>query len=126
MTIYNSGTIYLNKLLTDQAVALIKTSPLLEYIECEVADSELYFEDYVDSFFEDVLRGLVNTLSPLGYMLDGVVDYYGDYDGRIYVETNIVHTVDKEDVGLYEASDTLLITKLKERGYTVFKDGIEV
>ena len=127
MTIMNSGTVYANKPFSPEALRLLDTNEnfdfeLLEYIE----DNYLDVDEWYETCFENELQAMVNTLSPLGYVLNGTISYYGDYDGQIIVKDNKVQSIDIEDVGLYTADDSRLIQMLKERGYTILKDGIEV
>lgn len=127
MTIINSGTVYANKPFTWQAKTEIAANKdidpdLLDYID----DDRIEIDEWYEWCFEDELEALVKTLAPLGYILNGYIDYYGDFDGRIYVEQNQVTSVDTHDMGLYGATDETLINKLKERGYTILKNGIEV
>ncbi len=127
MTIINSGEVYANKPFTWEAKAEIATNKnidpdLLDYID----EDRIEIEEWYESCFEDELEALVNTLAPLGYILNGCIDYYGDYEGSIYVKQNEITSVDVHDMGLYEATDETLINKLKERGYTILKNGIEV
>lgn len=127
MTIINSGTVYANKPFTWQAKTEIAANKDIdpELLDC-IEEDQLEIEEWYENCFEDELEALVNTLAPLGYVLNGCIDYYGDYEGSIYVEQNKITSVDVHDMGLYKASDETLIAKLKERGYTILKNGIEV
>ena len=127
MTIINSGTVYANKPFTWKAKTEIAANKDIdpELLDC-IAEDQLEIEEWYENYFEDELEALVNTLAPLGYVLNGCIDYFGDYDGRIYVKDNEVTTVDIADIGLHEASDDDLIARLKGRGYTILKNGIEV
>jgi len=127
MTIMNSGTVYANKTLTPEAFQLLETNRRFDkdLLKC-MDENWLDVDEWYEVSFEDELWELIDVLAPLGYVFNGTIAYYGDYDGQIIVKDNAVHCVDIEDVGLYNADDNKLISMLKERGYTVFKDGIEV
>lgn len=127
MTIINSGTVYANKPFTLEAKTEMAANKDIdsELLDC-IWEDQLEIEEWYESCFEDELYALIATLAPLGYILNGCIDYFGDYEGRIYIADNKVTTVDIANVGLHEASDDDLIAKLKERGYTILKNGIEV
>lgn len=127
MTIMNSGTVYANKPFTAEALRMLDANKNFDHdlLEC-IDDDYLDIDEWYESCFEDELCAMVETLTPLGYVFNGKVAYYGDYDGQIIVKDNNVRCVDIEDVGLYNANDNTLISMLNERGYKVFKDGIEV
>ena len=127
MTVMNSGTVYANKTFTPEAFQLLETNrrfdkDLLKYMDGNWLDVDEWYE----VSFEDELTVMIETLAPLGYVFHGQISYYGDYDGQIIVKDNRVQSVDIEDVGLYTADDSRLIQMLKERGYTILRDGIEV
>lgn len=87
----------------------------------EFGDIHIEFEGVMDSAFDEVLEEIVQKLKPLGYVFNGEVQYYGDYEGKIYVENNKITLRSIEDTGLYEACDAELIQMLKDRGYIVTK-----
>lgn len=127
MTIWNSGTIYSNKDFSQEAIQLLESTikfdpDLVEYITEDCLD----IDEWCEVCFEDEVQAMIDALAPLGYVFDGRISYYGDYDGMIVVKNNVVQTVDEEDIGLVTADDETLIAKLKERGYTILKNGIEV
>jgi hypothetical protein len=125
MTIYNTGTLTTNKPFTEEAANMIATVLRDESVP-SAGESLLFFDDYLEAYLDDVCKDIIQMLSPLGYILNGQVSYYGDWEGTLYITNNNIESVAIEDTGLYEASDQTLITKLKERGYTILKDGIEV
>lgn len=127
MTIINSGTVYANKPFTWEAKTAIAANKDIDpdLLDC-IDEDQLEIEEWYENCFEDELEALVATLAPLGYILNGCIDYFGDYEGRIYVKQNKITSVDVHDMGLYEATDETLINTMKERGYTILKNGIEV
>lgn len=126
MTILNDGVISSNMPFTDEAKQRLTDSNMdADLLQC-LGEDELYLETWYGSYIEDDLQYMINALAPLGYVFNGDITYYGDYDGKIYVEDNVITCVDKEDIGLYEAADETLILRLKEHGYTILKNGIEV
>ena len=123
MTIYNTGTIDLDTPLTAQAVIALLENPKTEEYAREAAcvdDWAIIYNDEPGDL-EDEIREIVAVLTSLGYVCNGEVEYYGDYEGKIYVENNQVVDVGIEDTGLHEASDETLIRMLQDRGYTVTK-----
>ena len=124
MQIYNIGTIELNHRLTHEAIEALLKNPITRDYASECAhpgDYALVYNDDCGELLGEI-RAFVDVLAPLGYVLDGAVEYYGDYDGKIYVENNQVIDVDVTDIGLHEASDETLIHMLEARGYTVTKE----
>lgn len=126
MTIINYGIISSNLPFTEEAKQRLAESNIdADLLQC-LGEDELYLENWYGSSIEDDLQFMTNALAPLGYVFNGDIHYYGDYDGKVYIKDNVVTCVDEEDIGLYEAGDETLIQMLKERGYTVLKNGIEV
>jgi len=123
MQINNVGTIELNHRLTHEAIEALLHNPITREYASECVLPGAYALCYNDDCGDvlDEIREIVNVLAPLGYVLDGEVEYYGDYDGKIYIENNEVIDVDVTDIGLHEASDETLIQMLEDRGYTVTK-----
>lgn len=123
MDIYYTGTIDLDTPLTAQAVYALLTNPQTETYAKESACVDdwaiIYNDEPGDQ--EDEIKEIVSVLASLGYVCNGEVEYYGDYEGKIYVEHNQVIDVGIEDTGLHEASDETLIQILSERGYIVTK-----
>lgn len=127
MTIWNNGTIYANKDFTPEAIQLLENEIKFDsdLIDC-IDEDNLDVEDWCEVCFEDNLQAMIDVLSPLGYIFEGEISYYGDYDGMIVVRNNKIQTVDQEDVGLVTADDGTLIRMLRDRGYQIFKDGTEI
>lgn len=128
MHIANSGYIFTNKPLTEEALQALKNQEDFdnELLECLYGNypgnaDTFEIEEWYENCFEDQLEAMVAALAPLGYVLNGEIQYWGDYDGKIYVQNNKVITVDIADTGLYEASDAELIQILEQRGYRVEK-----
>ena len=123
MTLYNSGEIDFNMPLNDVAIAAIQE--FYAYADdygFDVGDMTWYIEDEPGNNFEDDVHDMIDILAPLDYVLNGEVQYYGDYNGKIYIENNKITLRNIEDTGLYEADDLTLIEMLEERGYTVTKN----
>lgn len=121
MDIHYTGTIDLDTPLTAQAVYALLTNPKTEIYAQESAcvdDWAIIYNDEPGDL-EDEIKEIVAVLASLGYVCNGEVEYYGDYEGKIYVEQNQVIDVGIEDTGLHEASDETLIQILSERGYIV-------
>lgn len=123
MDIRNSGTIKLNKPLTQEALdALLKEEEgIVEDLGIKEGDADIEFCDYCDSELDSTLESVIETLSPLDYVLNGSVDYYGNYDGKTFVTDNVVESASVESLWEYEASDEHIIEVLEKRGYKVTK-----
>lgn len=119
MQIIHSGTLSFNKPLTREAAEIV--NEILGEDVAQENDSCLDFDEWYENFFEDTIEQMIGALSPDGYVCDGTISYYGDYDGQIIVKDNVVRSLDIQDVGLYNATDETLIRMLEERGYTVTK-----
>lgn len=117
MTIYNQGTITFNKEVTEKAKKIISSilkNDNLEIDEWDTLEIGCYASD-----FDGYLNEIISKLSPLGYVLNGEIEYSGDYEGKIYVNNNHVESLDIAETSLYEASTEELIKKLTERGLYV-------
>lgn len=119
MQIINTGTLYMNKPLTQEAAEII--NEILGEDYAQESDSFIDFEEWYENCFEDTIERIVGALSPDGYVFDGTIAYYGDYDGQIVVKNNFVQSVDITDFGLYDADDETLLRLLQARGYIVTK-----
>ncbi len=128
MWIMNTGGITANKPFDDAALNVLENKCSLfddEWLP-EFGDMHLVFEEVTDSAFEEVLDEIIQKLKPLGYVFNGTVHYYGDYEGNIYVDDNIVECVDVENIGLHDTSSGTLAAALERRGYIVLsRDGLE-
>lgn len=126
MQISGSGTIDLNQPLTTEAVKLVKSVGEKEYLswtkDVSEGDWEINLDDINAKCFDGEFLSIVEVLAPLGYILNGCVEYWGDYDGKYYITDNKIENIDIAQTGLYEATDEELIEILTERGYTVTKE----
>lgn len=123
MWIMNTGGITANKPFDAAALNVLNSNCSLfdrKWLP-DFGDIHIEFEDVMDGSFEEVLEEIVQKLKPLGYVFNGQVAYYGDYEGKIYVENNKITLRSIEDTGLYEACDAELIQMLEDRGYIVMK-----
>ena len=123
MDITNQGKITLNKPLTQEAIDAISNADVrfAGKTSSEVGDSEIYVEDFCDSEFEETINMVIEAVSPLGYVLNGEVDYFGDYDGVTVIKDNKVEGYPAEAQWMYEECDKVIIEVLEKRGYTVTK-----
>ena len=115
MTIGNYGTISANMPFTDEAKETIKD--ILDHDDdfC-IKGNDIEFDDYYSSDLDGELIEIVKALEPAGYILNGIIKYYGDYEGKIYIENNKVKSLDATETGLYEADASVLIESLKKKG----------
>lgn len=121
MLIQNCGFLTSNKTFDETAVQLIADS-----LESDADELDLYpggkdieFDGFYACDLEDLIKVMITKLAPLGYVFNGEISYYGDWDGKIYVHDNQIDVRSIENTGLYEASDALLIQMLRDRGYIV-------
>ncbi len=123
MDITNQGTISLNKPLTQEALDAILSvdEEFVEKTVLEVGDTDIYIEDFPDSEFDGTMNVIIDAISPLGYVLNGEVDYWGDYDGKTFITDNKAESVDVQGLWEYELADEDIIKALEKRGYTVTK-----
>lgn len=120
---YNCGEIEISKKLAPEHKAKVMEilgikETGMNYIE----DDRIEFGEFYDYDFEVTANELVEYLGKLGYILNGVVNRYGDYgEGRIEIDNNEVTYTDQEDYWRKDADDNSLIEELEKRGYTVVK-----
>ena len=67
------------------------------------------------NYTDEVIEIVVNTLKDWGYKVNGVVSYYGDYEGKVFVEDNKITILDKEDCWKMDATVDELLEVLKQR-----------
>jgi hypothetical protein len=124
----NTGTVSLNKELTDEAIEAVKTqlkNPewYKAYLKAfKVGESEISLDEYYDKEFDETLMRTVKALAPLGYVLNGCITYFGDYgDGATYITDNAVEEYADTERWRVDCSDQELIKVLESRGYVVSK-----
>ena len=116
--VVNTGSIKANKPFTSEARDICIS--IVGMSRCRL--DELVFDEYFDRYFEDKAAQLIKLLKPLGYVLNGYVSYYGDYDGAIEIQDNKLTVISSEEMTVRNATDELLINEIKYRGYKVFKE----
>ena len=78
--------------------------------------------EYVDSCLGDSCSDFMRVTKELyrkGIKLEGVLEYYGDYDGRYEIHDGEVEDLDQYAVTIRDAVDEVLIRELESRGYEV-------
>lgn len=124
MQYYNNGMIIANKPFTPRAIRhLVQNERFDANLVDNIEDNTMEILDYYGSDLDDDIDEMIQTLAPLNYVLNGEVRVSGDFDGMYFIHDNEIDVVDIEDVGLYRASDQTLINRLKQNGYTIFKNG---
>ena len=118
MYIFNNGEIKTNKAITEEAKEIIE-SILGEENVCDVGESTIYIDEYCKSDFETVIANVIEEIKTLGYVLNGNIDYFGEYDGRVVIEDNNVTVMSEDECVINDAGDQELITELESRGYEV-------
>lgn len=128
MSVYinNQGSIELDKELTSHDLSDVltvlresgkKSDDLTEILTESLGGNEIIFEDYYEPALEDYVEIIANTLTKLGYEVNGVIEYYGDYDGKIFVEGDEVTVLDVADCWRKTAPIEEIIEVLKQRGW---------
>ena len=118
--VINYGEIKTNKAIIGEAKEIIE-STLGEEDVCDVGESTIYIEEYYDKNFEQTIAKVIEKITPLGYVLNGDVEYMGDWEGRIVIKNNSVGELSRELAAVVDAGDEELIAELESRGYTVNK-----
>ncbi len=127
MRMEGSGTLTLNKPLSKEAVDKIKSTDWSKHSYndwkdlVEIGMTEIELEEINAKDFDGDIYSLVDEIGPLGYVLNGTIEYWGDYEGKYYITDNECENVDISYTGLIEATDEELIEILEERGYAVTK-----
>lgn len=127
MSVYinNQGSIELDKELTSHDLSEVLTAlresgkkhdDLLKILTESLGDNEIIFEDYYEAALEDYIEIIAGTLTKLGYEVSGVIEYYGDYDGKIFIEGDKVTVLDVADCWKKTAPIEEIIEVLKQRG----------
>lgn len=117
MHIINMGTIELSQPLTKEAILAINEHPVLSDLLGDLLfedEWQIEVEDIYSAHFDDVARELVEVLSPLDYVLNGQIEYYGEYEGMTYIKDNEVSEAGTLERWKEEASDDDLISALKK------------
>ncbi len=117
-SVYNYGEISLSKSLTKEQADKVNAM-LYEDLVTE-GESKILFEEYSEKYLEDELSSIIKEVFvPSGIIANGEVEYYGDFDGKIYVKDNEVDSCDAEWIHFYEASLKELLDRCEESGYPV-------
>ena len=129
MDIEYYGEISFNKPLTEDAVKAVEKAfdtPGLKgvyekYLVLSPEDDTLSIDEFHQSGADGIFNTMIEALAPLGYVLNGSLRYFGDYDGMLYITDNEVEELDDLDRWQNDASDEELIEVLEKRGYKVEK-----
>ncbi len=129
MDIEYYGEISFNKPLTEDAVKAVEKAfdtPGLKgvyekYLDLNPEDDTLSIDEFHQSNADGIFNTMIEALAPLGYVLNGSLRYFGDYDGMLYITDNEVEELDDLDRWQKDASDEELIEALEKRGYKVEK-----
>lgn len=128
MSVYinNQGSIELDKELTSHDLSEVltalresgkKNNDLTKILTESLGDNEIIFEDYYEPALEKYIEIIADTLTKLGYEVSGVVEYYGDYDGKIFIEGDKITVLDVTDCWKKTAPTEEIIEVLKQRGW---------
>ena len=121
MYIVNYGEITTNKPITEEVKEVIE-SIIGEEDICDVGEDIIEISEIYDHDFDITISNVIDEIKPFGYVLNGSVEYSGNYEGTIYIENNEVKSLCTEEAAVKEADDEELIKTLKSRGYNVTKE----
>ncbi len=133
MYMEGSGTIDLNKPLTKKAADAVNKIGKANYLnwaeKARKGDTEFVIDDSdsLKEFDADFLN-IDEAISPLGYVMNGRVDYWGDYEGCYLIDDSNIEEIDKEDFSLRFSDDQIIAEEMKRRGYVFFKpeEGLKI
>lgn len=120
MYIVNFGQIKTNKPITEEAKEIIE-AVIGENDLCDVGGDVIQVDEVYDRDFDVTIENLIEKIKPMGYVLDGDIDYSGDYEGVIAIRANEVEIIPQEEMAIRNADDNRLIREIESRGYTVTK-----
>lgn len=124
MQIINNGTIKANKDFGDKQIEIIKGRLYDFGTEVSIVDAnEIDFDNHYNTELSCDLVDLCGLLLKDGYTLNGRIEYYGDYEGVIFVKDNVVYNLDIQDAWRLDATDKEIIDVLESRGYIVMLKG---
>lgn len=123
MTIYNNGYVHVAKEHTYEFVRVFAKHNLLpdNTAHEEICDQcYLNFDEnkYLGDI-EDDLRAAVEELSYLNIYPEGVITYYGDYEGRYEIGNGQVQTLSHEECIVHDMTDEEIVEEARRRGLCV-------
>ena len=110
MTLINDGTLTIEKGYMEQFLKLLMNQNIIDTPkdaevteESETVDIDLsgIYGDLTDS-----LKNLCETCKKEGINVDGLIEYYGDYDGKYEIIDNVFHEYSIEEYAVKEALET--------------------
>lgn len=129
--IFNGELSFPSDATTEVLKALEENSLLPDFVDIEDAAEAVIAQsdgrsilEYIDSYLGDSCDDLARVTKELyrkGIKLDGVLNYYGDYDGRYEVHDGEVEDLDLYAIAIRDAVDEVLIRELESRGYEIKK-----
>lgn len=110
MTLINDGTLTIEKEDTERFLELLIDQNIIEK-QKDVAITEK--DETVDIDLSEVYGNLTQPLENLcesckkeGINVDGLIEYYGDYDGKYEIIDNVFHEYSNEEYAVKEALET--------------------
>ena len=116
---HNNGELISNKAFTFKVAELINSYFLPKVCVCD-GNKILFDKLYYRGLYE-ALKEIIDQMAPLGYILNGRIDFIGLIEGSIEVKNNEVKMLNVSEATVRWASDDDLISELESRGYTVMK-----
>ena len=124
MTVMNAGYIESNKPFTDEAKAfIIEEFGSPHRYTYTIKEKEIEFVEYYGTDLNESFEFIIKHLAPLGYVLNGRVEYYYDWEGCYDIKDNKVTILSKEEMVICDADDDMLAKELEKRGFVVIKKG---
>lgn len=110
MTLTNDGTLTIEKGYTEQFIKLLIDQNIIETLK----DVEITEEnETVDIDLSEVYGNLTDSLEKLcesckkeGINVDGLIEYYGDYDGKYEIIGTVFHEYSSDEYAVKESLET--------------------
>ena len=124
ITVANTGYITANKPFTEEVKAFV-IEELGEQRRngYTIKEDEIEFYEYYCNELNESIEFIIEHLAPLGYVLNGSIEYYYDWEGRYDIKDNKVTILSKEEMIICDADDAMLAKELEKRGFAVIKKG---
>ena len=84
------------------------------------------FDGCVEFGNYDYVEDLVNALAKARFIVNGTIDFTGDYEGRYHVKENEIRLLSESEMHVEDADTKTLINEIVKRGFVVLKEGKNV
>lgn len=115
MEIYNEGTLCVSEKNEEKFEEVCKKYGFDNFNKAN-GNIELVFGNgkYFGTI-EDDLKGIVDELSKNNIFSNGMIQYYGDYNGRYEIHNGVMEALNEDDCVLRDTSDEELLREVKRR-----------